>query len=231
MIHCFWSEFVITPITETINHKYWGPLRIPAGGAAAADASSACRPRAAPLSAHKTDTALCPAVRSLRRFADASLSSYAPVRSSLALRAVSCRAAAHSLGRGCRPEHSLTLAPGLPGEPGNVGWPRTNARGPAGHYGQTGRNTTGRPSRASRRPPENGKQSTKPKERGNPNRSARPPAATRLNHTLNHRSDPAAAAPVPPRGHEKHVSTLRPPFPPSPPSHLIGSAIKAVGRD
>ena len=45
------------------------PLRIPAGGAAAAAASSACRPRAAPLSANKTDTTLWLTVRSLRRFA------------------------------------------------------------------------------------------------------------------------------------------------------------------
>ncbi len=39
-----------------------GPLRIPAGGAAAAaTASSACRPWSAPFSANMTDTALCPA--------------------------------------------------------------------------------------------------------------------------------------------------------------------------
>ncbi|WP_371362489.1 hypothetical protein [Sporomusa rhizae] len=62
----------------------------------------------------KTDTALCPAVRSLRRFANAALSSSAAVRSPLTLRAVSCRAAVHSLGRGRRPEYSLALAPGLP---------------------------------------------------------------------------------------------------------------------
>ena len=71
-----------------------------------------------PLSAIKTATALCPAVRSLRRFADAALSSSAPSRPPLTLRAVACRAAAHSLARGCRPEHSLPLAPGLPGERG-----------------------------------------------------------------------------------------------------------------
>ncbi len=97
-----------------------------------------------------------------------------------ALRVVSCRAAVHSLGRGGRPEHSLTLAPGLPGEPGNVGWPRTLRGASTGHSGRTARKSTGRPGRAFRRSPGNGKQSTKPKEQGKPNRSTGPPAATRL---------------------------------------------------
>ncbi|WP_132083751.1 hypothetical protein [Anaerospora hongkongensis] len=55
--------------------------------------SSACRPRAAPLSGKKTAAALCPAVRSLRRSAGAALSSSAPVRPPLALRAAACREA------------------------------------------------------------------------------------------------------------------------------------------
>lgn len=47
----------------------------------------------------------------------------------------------------------------------------------------------------------------------------------------NSRSFPAVAAPVPPRGHQRHVSTLCPPFPPRPPSHLDGVAVQAVGRN
>jgi hypothetical protein len=53
-------------------------------------------------------------------------------------------------GRGCRPGHSLTLAPGLRGTSAG---PAQLRGAPAGHSGRPGRNTTGRPSRASRRPP------------------------------------------------------------------------------
>ena len=91
-----------------------------------------------------------------------------------ALRVVSCLVAVYSLGGGGRPEYSLTFAPGLPGEPGNVGWSRTLRGASTGHFGRTARNTTGRPSRASRRSP-----GTKNKAR-KPNRSTGPPAATRL---------------------------------------------------
>lgn len=138
-----------------------------------------------------------------------------------ALRVVSCRAAAHSLGRGGRPEHSLTLAPGLPGEPGNVGWPRTLRGAPEGHSGGSGRNTTGRPSRASFLSPGNEKQST-----GRP--TAPPGHLVPLAWLGGEQAVCALPRPRPSRpvGHQKHVSTLRPPFPPSPPSHLIGAAIK-----
>lgn len=108
-------------------------------------------------------------VRSLRRSAVATLSSSAPVPPPLKLRAVSCRADVHSLSRGRRPEHSLTLAPGLPGEPGNVGWPRTLRGAPAGHSGRTARKTTGRPSRAPRRSP-----GAKNKERSPENGGSQP---------------------------------------------------------
>ena len=143
-----------------------------------------------------------------------------------ALRVVSCQVAVYSLGGGGRPEYSLTFAPGLPGEPGNVGWPRTLRGASTGHSGRTARNTTGRPSRAHCRPPGT---KTKPEVRGQ--RTAPPGHLAPLAWPGdNSRSFPAVAAPVSPRGHQKHVSTLRPPFPPSPPSHLIGSAVQAVGR-
>ena len=61
------------------------PLRIPVGDAAAAGAFSACRPRAASLSAGTTDTTLWLTVRSLRRSAGAALSSSAPVQPPLRL--------------------------------------------------------------------------------------------------------------------------------------------------
>ncbi|WXA40047.1 hypothetical protein SPSPH_028060 [Sporomusa sphaeroides DSM 2875] len=147
------------------------PLRIPAGGAAAAAASSACRQpciirltkkktifsslidQAAPLSAGTTDTTLWLPVRSLRRSADAALSSSAPVRPPLRLEPYPARRLSLVRARGRRPEHSLALALGLPGERGTVGWPRTLRGASAGHSGRTARKTTGRPSRAPCRPP------------------------------------------------------------------------------
>jgi len=69
MLPMFLNERTITNDSAIGIIQRKSPLRIPAGGAAAAGASSACRPRAAPLSALKTATALCPAVRCLRRSA------------------------------------------------------------------------------------------------------------------------------------------------------------------
>jgi len=106
---------------------------------------------------------------------------------------------------GCRPGHSLPLAPGLRGTsagPAHCAGPRQAT--PAGPAGTPSADPAGRP--ADRR------------ERKNKatNRSAGPPGATRLAGWRVSRSCPAVAAPVPPRGHEKHVSTLRPPFPEPP---------------
>jgi len=96
-----------------------------------------------------------------------------------------------------------------------VGWPRTLRGSPAGH--------SARPGRASRRTP--GTKASHPWA----HRSTGSPAATRPGLTANRRLFPAAA-PVLPRGHKKHVSTLRPPFPAGPPSLLNGFAVQAVGR-
>lgn len=108
---------------------------------------------------------------------------------------------------------------------GNVGWTRTLRGASAGHSGRTGRKTIGRPSRASRRPP-----GTKNKARIRRSYGNQPLHRATCRHSPeiwgNSRSGPAVAAPVPPRGHQKPVSTLRPPFPPNPPSLLDGAAVK-----
>ncbi|XER08002.1 hypothetical protein SRRS_35950 [Sporomusa rhizae] len=75
-----------------------------------------------------------------------------------ALRFVSCRAAVHSLGRGRRPEHSLTLAPGL----------RGTSAGPARCAGpRQDRPPNHRPTQSGAQPAAgNDNQSTQPGERG-----------------------------------------------------------------
>ena len=138
-----------------------------------------------------------------------------------ALRVVSCRAAVHSLGRGCRPGHSLTLAPGLRGTsagPARCAGPRQDT--PAGPPATPPADPAGRPAGRRERKTkhanqENGRSTAPP---GHLPPLAWPGGSNRL--------FPAAAAPVPPRGHQKHVSTLRPPFPPIPPSHLNGFAVQ-----
>ncbi|TWH49559.1 hypothetical protein Salpa_5795 [Sporomusa sp. KB1] len=80
------------------------------------------------------------------------------------LRVVSCRASVHSLGREGRPEHSLSLAPGLRGTSAG---PAQLRGAPAGHSGRPGRNTTGRPSRASCRSPGTENKVRSPENGGN----------------------------------------------------------------
>ncbi|TCL35107.1 hypothetical protein EV210_114127 [Anaerospora hongkongensis] len=158
----------------------------------------------------------CPLLAALRY---AAFSSSAPNRPPLALRVVACREAIRA-GHGMQTGALLITRTRTAGY---VGWPRTLRGASAGHSSRTGRNTIDRPSRASCRPPGT--------ENKAANRYAGPPGTTRLAGWQASRSCPAVAAPVPPRGHEKHVSTLRPPFPPSPPSLVIGAAIQAVGRN
>lgn len=138
-----------------------GPLRIPAGGAIAADASSACRQlciirltkkkpafsslidRAAPLSA------LCNGYHSMadRPLLRRSAALHFLIRSrsaTAALRVVSCREAVRSLGRGrhslrshpdCRGNRGTSAAPNAAQDPGRdppAGPPATPPADPSG---------------------------------------------------------------------------------------------------
>lgn len=128
-----------------------GPLRVPAGGAPAfVPQSSASRPRTAPLSGDCNGYRSMPGRPLLAAFCVAPLSSYAPVRSPLTLRAVSCRRLL-SVWQESRPRHSLHSHPDLP-EATSAGPARLRGAS-AGHSVRPARNTTGRPSQASRRPP------------------------------------------------------------------------------
>ena len=100
-----------------------------------------------------------------------------------ALRVVSCRAAVHSLCRRRRPEHSLTLAPGLPGEPGNVGWPRTFARGP-GRTLRPDHPQNHWPTQPGVPPAAGNENKARNPKSGATNRSTGPPTATRLDGWL-----------------------------------------------
>ncbi len=130
-----------------------------------------------------------------------------------ALRVVSCRAAVHSLGRGCRPEHSLCSHPDCGGT-GNVGWPRTTARG----LGRTLRQF--RPQH--HRPTQPGALSTAGNENKAGDRGQRiaPPGHLAPLAWLggSSRSFPAVAAPAPwtPKARVHSPSSL-PPEPPIPP--------------
>ncbi|XFO64839.1 hypothetical protein SPSIL_009480 [Sporomusa silvacetica DSM 10669] len=110
----------------------------------------------------------------LAAFRFTALSSSAPGQPPLALRVVSCRAAIRQLSRGAGQEAPCTRTQTCRGYDG---WPRTLRGASAGHSGKSGRKTIDRPSRASCRPP-----GTKTKHETN--RSARPPAATRLSQML-----------------------------------------------
>ncbi|SDN33561.1 hypothetical protein SAMN04488502_1191, partial [Dendrosporobacter quercicolus] len=108
------------------------------------------------------------------------------------------------------------------------GWPRTLRGAPAGHSGRTGLSTTGRPSRASRRPP-----GTTTKH------AARRTAATKPLHRATCRHSPGQAAtavrslprPRPSRPVDTKgacpLSVL--PSPRAPPSHLNGVAVQSGG--
>ncbi len=182
--------------------------------------------RSVPTSTLATATALCPAVRSLRRSAAAALSSSAPVRPPLALRAVACRSAIQAAWQRSRPGSSLALAPRPAGEtevtsagPARCAGPRRNT--PAGPPAKPPADPAGRLAGRRER-----KQSPQARRTG----ATEPLHRATCRHSPGRvgirRSCPAAAAPVPPRGHQRRVSTLRPPFPPSPPSHLNGVAVK-----
>lgn len=100
----------------------------------------------------------CPLLATLRY---AAFSSSASNRPPLALRVVACREAiraGHGMQTGALLETRTRTA-------GYVGWPRTVRGASAGHSGRTGRNTIGRPSRASCRPPGTEKQSNQPLRR------------------------------------------------------------------
>ncbi|MDF2857067.1 MAG: hypothetical protein K0Q87_2918 [Neobacillus sp.] len=136
MRDCCYYLILQTAVVVTFDSRIRGPLRIPAGGAAAADASSACR-QLCIIRLTKKKTAfsslidrvapLCAFCNGYHSMAGRPLLAAFRCRCTLlirsrsataALRVVSCRTAVHSLGRGGRPEYSLTLAPGLPGERG-----------------------------------------------------------------------------------------------------------------
>ena len=165
----------------------------------------------------------------LAAFRSAALSLSAPVQPPLSLRVVSCWVAVHPLGQGAGQGAPCTRTQTCRGNgatsagPARCAGPRQDT--PAGPPAKPPADPAGRPADRRER-----KQRTKPGERRQPTAPPGhlPPLAWPGG---NSRSFPAAAAPVPPRGHQKRVSTLRPPFPPSPPSLLIGFASKAVGRD
>lgn len=136
-----------------------------------------------------------------------------------ALRAVSCREAIRQFGRGAGPKAPYHSPTGLPGVTGLCRLAPHTARG----LGKTLRQV--RPKNHRPTPPgvlpiagNENKARNQALHQATCRHSPKP--------NVNSRSSPAVAAPVPPRGHQKRVSTLRPPFPPSPPSHLIGAAVK-----
>ena len=178
--------------------------------------------RTAPFSVGTTDTTLWLPVRSLRRFADAALSSSAPVQPLLRLESYPARrlfiiwVGDADRSTPCRSHPDCRGNRRTSAGPARCAGPRQAT--PAGPAAKPPADPAGRP--ADRR-----ERQTKPGERGQP---TAPPGHLAPLAWLggSSRSFPAAAAPVPPRGHQRHVSTLRPPFPPSPPPHLIGSAFK-----
>lgn len=111
---------------------------------------------------------------------------------------------------------------------GNVGWPRTLRGASAGHSSRTGRNTTGRPSRASCRPP------------GTTTRHARalgdqPLHRATCRHSPGRVITAVRSLPRPRPSRPVDTKSACPlsvlPSPRAPPSHLNGVAVQAVGRN